>query len=370
MFSRILFCCMLAAASGDECEAVGGEHMACQGSDPTLLLQSRVRLSAEIVEELGGFTYGPAPSSSTFLDFFKVWSNGIIKSRLSRIIFEEKHESNLAMVRMESSEFTKQELQSMLTSLIEEECSPRWSMSKEGLALQIIDSEIVGEFGLRHFLLQDGLGRLQYLAVHQLPDGKHQALASDPPVCENFGSLIALETQPKPDELVEGRGKGSGDSNLLLPTDPLVTACKALFESTFVENCGGEKPNVTVLNARRAVVNGLEVHTRVKVCGQGGCFYHHPFCLYETSTDHTDASLLESISGPPEETKSLVASVELKVPICSVVELDDGSDSTGALLQQFFFGENSLYLGNEHVNDDIPSYSALEIEVPSELDFR
>jgi hypothetical protein len=234
--------------------------------------------------------------------------------------------------------------------------------------------------------MKDQLGRLQYMASHQLPNGKHQAMAVDPPICSNVGSIAAVETDGSPlhaEPLPDG-GKGSGGSNLLLLTDPLVKQCKELFQNTFVEKCGGDKPDVKVLTAHRVVINGLQVHMRIVVNGHP----HHPDCAYETSADHTDASFLES-DGPgtgtgtstgtgtgtstgtsTEDTKGLIATLKLNVPLCDADDKDGGADVTDSLLQQFSFGDDSLYVGNEHVNDDIPKYSALEIEVPSSLDFR
>jgi cathepsin B len=246
----------------------------------------------------------------------------------------------------------------------------------ENAEFKVVHSEAPDPDGVRHVLLQDRTGELQYMASHQLPNGQHQAIVTDPPICSKIGSLAMLGVDPVEVAAVETNGpinaeplgdagKGSGGSNLLLLNDPLVQSCKELFENTFVEKCGGAKPNVKVLTAHRAVMAGLLVHMRITVDGHP----HHPDCAFETSADHTDASLLES-DGPAEETKGLIATLKLNVPLCDADNKDGGDDLTDSLLQQYSFGEDSLYVGNEHINDDIPAYSALEVEVPSSLDFR
>jgi len=355
---------MLVGARANQCKVDGasGGDSACQADDQTLLLQARVNIDAKPTDENAEeFVYGPVLYSITFLDFFKEWSKGSIEHRLSRIKTKDTE-----VAQIESTD-TATDSMSMLAALIEEECSAKQPVLLEDKRVEIMQSEeSTDDSGVRHVIVK-GAEKLQYLAVHRLPSGMYHALVADPPLCANFGSLLSIDAQRKPKKL--GLGKDSGDTDLLTTTDPLVQHCKHLFQSTYVENCGGEAPNITVLNANRKVANGLQVHMRIKVCGKYGCFNHHPDCSYETSTDHTDASLLES-SKLGNETDGLEASIKMEVHICSAVKKDGGADPTDALLQQFSFGENSLYLGNEHVYDDMPVYSALDIEVPSELDFR
>jgi cathepsin B len=342
----------------------------CTTPDQTAMLQSRVRVhdASSAAEEM--FTYGPQEVSHTMLGFFEGWSKDAIESRLSRIVSddgEDDGESHASMIQIETAALSASEAVGMLASLMNNECPEKDPALLEEAQYQVVQSGFSQDAGIRHVLLQDVVGRLQYMASHQLPSGDHQAMASDPPICSNVGSIATLETEGpglSADPLGDG-GKGSGGSNLLLLTDPLVKSCKELFENTFVENCGGDKPDVKVLTAHRVIINGLKIHMRISVNGHP----HHPDCTYEYSTDHTDASFLES-NDPAEATKGLVATLKLNVPLCDADDKDGGSDLTDSLLQQFSFGENSLYVGMEHVNDDIPVYSALEVEVPSSLDFR
>jgi hypothetical protein len=131
---------------------------------------------------------------------------------------------------------------------------------------------------------------------------------------------------------VEPPDKGEGDSNKLPPTHPLVASCKALFEKTFAENCK-KTVTVTVLSAEREVINGISIQMQVKVCGAAGaCHSHHPECTYETSTDHTDAKLMElkyGSSDPPDpsDLKGFIPTLKLNVPLC------DADNKDAALLE-------------------------------------
>merc|ERR1740138_1148407 len=331
------------------------------------------------------------------LEIFKGWAKGVIESRLARVVSEDRSEKDDSaddedadkddyaegdedatedqdgdqeddsMMEIATEALSASDAMGMLASVMGEQCPEKIPVLLEQTQYQVLQSDVSEEGGIRHVLLKDQIGRLQYMASHQLPKGEHQALAEDPPICSNVGSIAAVETEGPPlnAEPIPQPGKGSGGSNLLLLSDPLVKQCKELFQNTFVEKCGGDKPDVKVLTAHRVVINGLQVHMRISVNGHA----HHPDCAYETSADHTDAAFLE-LGGPTEETKGLIATLKLNVPLCDADDKDGGSDLTDSLLQQFSFGEDSFYVGNEHVNDDIPKYSALEIEVPSSLDFR
>jgi hypothetical protein len=277
------------------------------------------------------------PISKTMLEVFKGWSQGVIESRLSRIMSEnfddadddsiseddddddredesmsedneeeqeeqdesisedDDHEEDDSMIEIATEALSASEAVGMLASLMGQQCPEQLPVLLEETQYQVLQSEAAQERGIRHILMKDQLGRLQYMASHQLPNGKHQAMAVDPPICSNVGSIAAVETDGSPlhaEPLPDG-GKGSGGSNLLLLTDPLVKQCKELFQNTFVEKCGGDKPDVKVLTAHRVVINGLQIHMRIVVNGHP----HHPDCAYETSADHTDASFLES-DGP------------------------------------------------------------------------
>jgi len=369
----------------------GSDTAQCEIPDQTALLQGRIHVSQseEIAEP---FSYGPQESSKSLIDYFKHWSKGSIQSHLSRVMASEDMDEEMSAMEAETSALSAAEAGALLslelirgcpglapaptyTDVAVEEINHEYALV-ENAEFKVVHSETPDADGVRHVLLQDRTGELQYMASHQLPNGQHQAIVTDPPICSKIGSLAMLGVDPVEVAAVEANGpinaeplgdagKGSGGSNLLLLNDPLVQSCKKLFENTFVEKCGGEKPNVKVLTAHRAVMAGLLVHMRITVNGHP----HHPDCAFETSADHTDASLLES-DGPAEDTKGLIATLKLNVPLCDADNKDGGDDLTDSLLQQYSFGENSLYVGNEHINDDIPAYSALEVEVPSSLDFR
>jgi hypothetical protein len=392
---RLLILLILSAdavlASDHETCQKGGDNANCEIPDQTALLQGRIHVSQkeEVAEP---FSYGPQESSKSLIDYFKHWSKGSIQSHLSRVMASEDIDEEMSAMEAETSTLSAAEAGALLslelirgcpglapaptyTDVAVEDMNHEYALV-ENAEFKVVHSEAPDPDGVRHVLLQDRTGELQYMASHQLPNGQHQAIVTDPPICSKIGSLAMLGVDPVEVAAVETNGpinaeplgdagKGSGGSNLLLLNDPLVQSCKELFENTFVEKCGGAKPNVKVLTAHRAVMAGLLVHMRITVDGHP----HHPDCAFETSADHTDASLLES-DGPAEETKGLIATLKLNVPLCDADNKDGGDDLTDSLLQQYSFGEDSLYVGNEHINDDIPAYSALEVEVPSSLDFR
>jgi hypothetical protein len=197
--------------------------------------------------------------------------------------------------------------------------------------------------------------QLQYLALQH-----EQVIMADPPV-----NCLMHED---PDMDVKKDSDGGDESNLALD-DVMVKDCKKLFERTAMENCG-KKMTLNVLSATLQIIDGFEVNVDAKVVGPGGTRHHSPKCLFETSTDHTDASLLQH--GDPTETdptEGLVGTVTMLTDLCDA----DKEDGPGAASfeQHVAFGELSRYKGYEHVNDELPRiHVQLEDGAPSELDFR
>jgi hypothetical protein len=329
--------CLLAAfenavATGCTRDADGKAN--CENPDQTALLQGRVRVASQDDLVAEPFYYGPQESSKSLLDYFKHWSKGSIESHLSRIIPPQEDVSEwMSALEVETSALSVAEAGALLSlemirgcpgkaptpaftdpagEFVQTDLNPEYALVQNA-EFKVVHSETPDADGVRHVLLQDRMGSLQYMASHQLATGEHQALVTDPPICSKIGSLeVLLEVGGEPEPIrsadpvnpsddvlkpiskndpVEADHKGSGGAGMLLTTDPLVTDCKVLFENTYSENCGGKKVSVKVNAANRVVINGLSVHMRVSVCNSAGdCQPHHPECTYETSTDHTDAS--------------------------------------------------------------------------------
>jgi len=261
---------------------------------------------------------------------------------------------------------------------------------------QVLHSLPADKRGVRHVLLKGKGAQLQYIASYLMPNGEHEALVVDPPACSANGHLSFLEAQAAqgipnisssdpidPNIAAATRGNTSGgEANMLTLDDPLVHDCKMLFVRTMQERCN-KSADVSVLVARRLIVDGLSVQMHVQVCKPNTeeCKPHRPECDFETSSSHTDASLLQAQNGAqddtppplPEEAMGLVATLRLAVELCDAdtqpgVNGEDAGDD--ANLAQYAMGEDSGCKGNEHVYDNIPVYSALEVDTPAEVDFR
>jgi hypothetical protein len=155
-------------------------------------------------------------------------------------------------------------------------------------------------------------------------------MRTNDPVTPSELGLKAISSHD-PVEAPDKNTGGDGGSELLPPTHPLVAECKALFEKTFAEKCGGQKVTAKVLSAEKTVIDGISVKMSINLCSDHGCHPHRPECTFETSTDHTDAKLLELDGGKPsEETKGLIPTLKLNMPLC---DADDKDGSEGDLLE-------------------------------------
>jgi len=281
------------------------------------------------------------------LDYFMKWAHGSVESKLRReLLHELRVVTDLALLEKESLEQSAVRAASLFASAEQKKCgasSPRRSWS-------LLEKTEVG--GVEHFVLRSrgtAPQKFQYLAVQH-----EQVLVADPPV--------ACMMQ-KPNDLHVDSGSDGGDEDLLDPkTDELVKDCKKLFVRTAADICK-KTMHIQVLKATRQIIDGLEINMEIKVTGSGGkTTYHSPQCLFETSSDHTDQSLLQKESDPAdsdptaEEKAGLKATVRMKTDLCKA-DTEDGPKE--GFLEHFAFGELSRYKGFEHVNDELS-----QIEVP------
>merc|ERR1719362_2780692 len=132
---------------------------------------------------------------------------------------------------------------------------------------------------------------------------------------------------------------------------------------------------IRVLSATRQIIDGFEINMNAEVTGPSGkVTLHSPSCLFEVSSDHTDASLLQQQTDPAktepldEEKEGLVATLEMQSDICKA---DKENGKTSSLMQSFAFGELSLFKGYEHVNDDLGRIDVPLMEgAPAQVDLR
>jgi len=158
-------------------------------------------------------------------------------------------------------------------------------------------------------------------------------------------------------------------------TDEMVKDCKKLFVRTAASNCQ-KTMRITVLKATRRVIDGFAVDMEVEVTGPGGKAMHHaPTCLFETSSNHTDASLLQQEADPAdtdpleEEKSGLVATLLMHTDLCQADIVQGFRFTRSRLLMQL--GELSMYKGFEHVNDGLRRIEVPLIEgASSEVDHR
>lgn len=212
--------------------------------------------------------------------------------------------------------------------------------------------------GMHHMVLMADHG-LQYLVTK----GDERLMMADPPICE---AQVVGKPKLKAEKLPNG-----GKKKLLTPDDPLVQDCLALFHRTAMDTCN-EDYDVTLVDAALSVIDGLRVMTHVTMVGPAGKeTKHRPSCLFEVSTDHTDASFLQKLERQPgdaeeadplpEEKAGLEATLELHVPLCDADE-QDGVPETEAesflFMMQNGMGELSKYKGYEYVRDLLPTVTS------------
>jgi len=150
-----------------------------------------------------------------------------------------------------------------------------------------------------------------------------------------------------------------------------VQDCLALFHRTALDTCN-EDYDVTLVDAALSVIDGLRVMTHVTMVGPAGVeTKHRPSCLFEVSTDHTDASFLQKLERKstddevddplPEEKAGLEATLELHVPLCDADETDGVPESEAEsfmFMMQHGMGELSRYKGYEYVRDLLPTVTS------------
>jgi len=212
--------------------------------------------------------------------------------------------------------------------------------------------------GTHHMVLMADHG-LQYLVTK----GDERLIMADPPICE-------AQLQGKPN-LKKEKTPSGGKKKLLSKDDPLVQDCLALFHRTALDTCN-EDYDVTLVDAALSVIDGLRVMTHVTMTGPAGIeTKHRPSCLFEVSTDHTDASFLQKLERKstddevddplPEEKAGLEATLELHVPLCDADETDGVPESEAEsflFMMQNGMGELSRYKGYEYVRDLLPTVTS------------
>jgi len=423
----------LADVAPEQCGVNPDGTSTCSGSDQASLIQSRVKVtldtdSTQASETLEQHVYGPYASPTSLLSYFSRWAEGTIESRLARMLPVDANgeelsdedleslngmpavrstltipesgdeEEDLSTLESDSQAMSAEVAAELFEAKAMQECPERAMALLEGgrSEFQVLHSMPADKRGVRHVLLKGKGAQLQYIASYLMPNGEHEALVVDPPACSANGHLSFLEAQAAqgipnisssdpidPNIAAATRGNTSGgEANMLTLDDPLVHDCKMLFVRTMQERCN-KSADVSVLVARRLIVDGLAVQMHVQVCKPNTeeCKPHRPECDFETSSNHADASLLQAQNGAqddtppplPEEAMGLVATLRLAVELCDAdtqpgVNGEDAGDD--ANLAQYAMGEDSGCKGNEHVYDNIPVYSALEVDTPAEVDFR
>lgn len=352
----------------------------CAASDQTTLLQSRVHVALEVEQH----TYGPRPIATPVLSYFKSWAAGAIESRLARMLPDEELVPELMeegqiqedISETDSSALTADKAAGVLLATAKHECSEKTAALLQATMsssnFEVLHAELADANNVRHVLLQGRDGEFQYLASYEFPDGLHRALVADPPLCAGVGQPALFENAHDPKAAEE---KPTGERDLLSLDDMAVQDCKALFLSTVQENCH-KHVTVNVLAAHRQMINGLDIQLTVKVCSDAGeCHPHRPECAFETSTDHTDASLIQQESNPLHGArKRLKGTLKLHVPLCDA-DKADGVDKAATLdielLEQFSLGENSFNKGFEHVYDSYQAVDALDgVSTGTDVDLR
>jgi len=329
-----------------------------------LLMKSRdlssVRLAQEAVEgEKQTFnSYSPYRSKGA-LHYFMNWARGSIESKVRR----EQLVSDVGMVKVPKMLETRDSQHTTLwaAALFDAAVQQRCGESVPGQSWSLLEMSEDG--GVEHLALRsEGTARqtIQYLAVRH-----GRVLVADPPV--------ACLTQ-KPNLTVKA-DTDQGALDLLDPeTDDMVKDCKKLFMRTAADICK-KTMEITVLKATLEVIDGFRVDMEVQVKGQGGKTTHHtPSCLFEISSDHTDASLLQQEGDPavtdplPEEKSGLVATLLMHTDLCKADEVEGACPWCG---QYLWLGELSRYKGFEHVNDEFVRIDVPLTEgAPSEVDHR
>jgi len=324
-------------------------------------MSKKQALKAEEQQEENLHLYGPHKVGRA-MSYFMNWAQGAVQIRKNRELVQKIHTiTDMALVEKTDLEKIGATAASLLATAERKKCGES-SADRSWSLLETTESD-----GVQHFVLRSEGSegqRLQYLAAQH-----EQVLWADPPV------ECMLQRRGTPD-LEEDAGNASdGGGDLLdVETDSMVKDCKKLFTRTAEDICQ-KTMNITVLRATRQIIDGFEINMDVEVTGPAGkTTYHFPQCLFETSSDHTDASLVQSETDPAEkdptelEKQGLIGTLRMQSDLCKA---DTESSKDASFVQDFGFGELSLYKGFEHVNDELGFIEVPLMEgAPSQVDFR
>jgi hypothetical protein len=371
-------------AVSDECIANADGDLACSGSDRTALLQARMQVISEedtAAEKFQAYSHTSLWASRSLLAYFQTWAQSAIDSRLAQIVpapaftaFQSGSETISATAMYE-----------LFASALLHDCPLQASSLRANATLEVLQAESATTDRVHHVLLKVNQVRMQYLAFHRAPNGQYSLLVADPPVCSHSHRLVALQAEGVEQNITVTAEPLEGGPDMLTNDDPLVTDCKNLFVRTVKSNCN-KTVNISVSSANRSIIDGIMVHMIAQVCSTttNQCHPHRPVCVFETSIHHVDAKLLQlrndtnAIANStndtlPEEQMGLNATLKLSIPLCDA-DLRDGVSQIQAredsLLQRYGMGEKSFYKGFEHVYDNYAEYRILDVDIPSEIDFR
>lgn len=385
-----MLCVLLALPSAAHAEV---EEAACDATsddpaclanmddDPVNLLQKAVHLHSRVAEPpkqrrtaSGAYSYGPLRAPPA-LKYFRHWARGKVASGISRELVVEAHvRTDEALVQLETA-MTATAADALLSRFRKHNCPETEGRSVATWAVHDRDEDAEG---VQHAVLRSREGVIQYLATR-----RGRVLAADPPACrgpsllaKKAASKAAGKDKEKGMNATEPEVKVSGEPKPLdKESDPLVKDCEKLFHRTAKDVCHKDF-KMEVLSAVVVVIDGLATQLFVKLTGPNGTeTLHEPRCLFQVSTNHTDATLLQlspvveqdiaNLQPTDLEKRGLHATLELTVPLCSADDHSDAGvdeDSATNLLQRGM-GELSLYKGFEHVNDRLP-----RIHVPRRAD--
>jgi len=317
----------------------------------TLITTLAFSANAEYMETYKSYRVGSA------LHYFKHWHKDNLYHKTSNSIERKGTEIGLMSFANDDEAPTLERAHLLMGAHRAGNCAQSPEISNMDLLQSHKDQD-----GMHHMVLMADHG-LQYLVTK----GNERMIMADPPVCE---ALIEGKPKGKAD-FKKAKTPSGGKKELLTADDPLVQDCLALFHRTAMENCN-EDYEVTLIDAALSVIDGLRVMTHVTMVGPAGReTKHRPSCLFEVSTDHTDASFLQRLQRQPgaaeeedplpEEEAGLEATLELHVPLCDADE-EDGVPETEAesfmFMMQHGMGELSKYKGYEYVRSLVPLVTA------------
>jgi len=353
---------MVTGAAGEAACPAKAKDPSLEGA--ALLMTRKVRSATKLVQdaeernEQALSSYGPFRSSGA-LKYFMKWARGSVESKVRRELVSDLHVvTDSKLLQTEGSQHISMRAASLFAAAVREQCGE--SIRNQSWSLL----EMTESGGVEHLVLRsEGTAKqkIQYLAVRH-----GRVLVADPPV------TCLMQKR----DLTSSADSDGADPDLLDPeTDEAVKDCKKLFIRTAAANCN-KTMEVRVIHATREVIDGFRVDMEVEVTGPSGKTTHHtPSCLFETSSDRTDASLLQQEADPAdtdpteEEKAGLVATLLMHTDLCKADELE-GINCRHCSLW-LWLGELSMYKGFEHVNDELGRIDVPLMEgVPSEVDHR